>query len=137
MTKEQIIRGAILGAINKRDEAEKKAKNYPNNETLRENLRERESELNLLYSILYDETNKEEILKTKDFRLYRLAIQKRLENFIKAYEELEAIFENDEFDCNNFIVDNYPFEKSFDEYMQNLGDWQESIIENLNKFEKQ
>lgn len=72
-----------------------------------------------------------------NFKVYKSEFLKKLNNFIRAYEDLEAIFENDEFDCNNFIVDNYPFEKSFDEYMQNLGDWQESIIENLNKFEKQ
>ena len=68
-----------------------------------------------------------------NFKEYKEQFILKLNNFIRAYEELEEVFEND-IDCNNFICENYPFEKSFDEYLTRLYEWQESIMQNLDNY---
>lgn len=70
------------------------------------------------------------------FEEYKKQMKLRLFNFIEAYSDLEALFERDEFECNDFICDDYPFEKSFDEYLIAIMDWKNSIEENLEKYKK-
>lgn len=70
------------------------------------------------------------------FEEYKKQMKLRLFNFIQAYADLQALFENDEFDCNDFICEDYPFELSFDEYLIKLSDWQYSIEVKLENYKK-
>lgn len=67
-----------------------------------------------------------------NFSKYRIELQNKLRNFQESFNELKENFEDtDLFDCNDFICDNYPFEKSFDEIM--VDDWINSINDKLTK----
>lgn len=52
-------------------------------------------------------------------------------NFVKAWYELEEVFSNIYYDCNEYIVDKYPFHLSFDEI--DVYDWRDSVIELIEK----
>lgn len=56
-----------------------------------------------------------------------------LENFKRTYDDLKDIFVSSDIDLNQYIVNNYPFDKSFEEL--NIDDWINSIKENLEKGE--
>ena len=71
------------------------------------------------------------------FEEYKKELTQKVFNFIKAYDELNTLFvDNEDFDCNDFICDDYPFEKSFDEYFLKLSDWDMKIKENLEHYKK-
>lgn len=67
----------------------------------------------------------------KGFESYKIELLNKLNCFKEAYENLKSFFDNDDFDCNNYICDNYPFDKSFDEL--NISDWINSVEKNLEK----
>ena len=63
---------------------------------------------------------------------YKELMHQRMHNLYSAFSKLQELFENDEFECNDYICDNYPFEMSFDEYAGKVSDWHVSTMENLN-----
>ena len=68
--------------------------------------------------------NKEELIKSlKD-------LDKSFYNVLCLFEKIET--ENN-IDINDYIINKYPFKKSFDEVSIDLSNWIESIINNLNK----
>ena len=68
--------------------------------------------------------NKEELIRSlKD-------LDKSFYNVLCLFEKIET--ENN-IDINDYIINKYPFEKSFDEVSIDLSNWIESIINNLNK----
>ncbi len=64
---------------------------------------------------------------------YKKQMGERMNNLINAIEDLVDLFEEEDFECNDYIQDNYPFEKSFDEYLIAVMDWRDSTLENLEK----
>lgn len=71
----------------------------------------------------------EEILKD-DFK--KVLIEK-MEAFKKAYEDLLEVFLDCEFEANDYIIENYPFEESFDEYYLKISEWIDSTKEAIKK----
>lgn len=72
--------------------------------------------------------------KLEKFYVYKEKLIILLENLQQAHEALRELFDEEEtFDCNDFICDDYPFEKSFEEI--NIADWIYSISKNLAKYE--
>ena len=68
--------------------------------------------------------NKEELIRClKDLN----------ENFYNVLCLFEKIEVENNIDINDYIIDKYPFRKSFDEVNVDLFDWIENIIDNLNK----
>ena len=68
--------------------------------------------------------NKEELIRNlKD-------LDKSFYNVLCLFEKIET--ENN-IDINDYIINKYPFKKSFDEVSIDLSNWIESIIDNLNK----
>ena len=68
--------------------------------------------------------NKEELIRSlKD-------LDKNFYNVLCLFEKIET--ENN-IDINDYIINKYPFKKSFDEVSIDLSNWIESIINNLNK----
>ena len=68
--------------------------------------------------------NKEELIRgLKD-------LDKSFYNVLCLFEKIET--ENN-IDINDYIINKYPFKKSFDEVSIDLSNWIESIINNLNK----
>ena len=68
--------------------------------------------------------NKEELIRSlKD-------LDKSFYNVLCLFEKIET--ENN-IDINDYIINKYPFKKSFDEVSIDLSNWIESIINNLNK----
>ena len=68
--------------------------------------------------------NKEELIRNlKD-------LDKSFYNVLCLFEKIET--ENN-IDINDYIINKYPFKKSFDEVSIDLSNWIESIINNLNK----
>lgn len=68
------------------------------------------------------------------FNNYKAKLLAKLLQLKNAHDELKAFFDEEEdFDCNDFICDDYPFEKSFDEI--NIDDWIYAIASNLIKYE--
>ena len=67
---------------------------------------------------------------------YKKQMEERMNNLINAIEDLEDLFEEEGFECNDYIQDDYPFEKSFDEYLIAISDWKNSIEEKLEKYKK-
>ena len=70
-----------------------------------------------------------------DKKTYKEEMKKRMENFKKAYEDLVELFEDEDNEANDYIIDNFPFEKSFDEYLIGIYDWVNSTEEKLDKGE--
>ena len=64
---------------------------------------------------------------------YKKQMEERMNNLINAIEDLENLFEEEDFECNDFICDDYPFEKSFDEYLIPVMDWRDATMKNLEK----
>lgn len=60
-----------------------------------------------------------------------------LKDLDKSFYNVLCLFEKSEIDnnidINDYIIDKYPFEKSFDEVSTDLFKWIENIIDNLNK----
>ena len=65
---------------------------------------------------------------------YKEKLSKALNKFLESYNELKELFEDDDNDCNDYICNDYPFEKSFDEYA--ISDWVYATEENLKKGKK-
>lgn len=63
--------------------------------------------------------------------IYKQKMTSALIDFQNAYNKLVELFNDCDNDCNNYICDNYPFEKSFDEIP--VDDWVNSTIDNLDK----
>lgn len=70
----------------------------------------------------------------KEAANYKMQLLAKINSFKEAYNDLKTLFESDADDCNKYICDNYPFDKSFDEL--NISDWINSIEENLKKGDK-
>ena len=74
--------------------------------------------------------------KKERFEKYKDNLLAKVIQFRRAYEELRDFFDSEEeFECNDFICEDYPFDKSFDEYC-NITDWQYAIQEKLEEYEK-
>ena len=69
-----------------------------------------------------------------EFNEYKEKLSKALNKFLESYNELKELFEDDDNECNDYICDDYPFEKSFDEY--GISDWVYATEENLKKGKK-
>lgn len=66
------------------------------------------------------------------FRQYRENLLAKLYQFKNAHEELVEFFEdNENFECNDFICNDYPFDKSFNELA--IANWVNTIEEKLDK----
>lgn len=84
----------------------------------------------MIYMMEYSDELKGKIKEVRDFENFKDKLMHKLENFQKAYNELSEFFEQEEkFDCNDFICDDYPFEKSFDEIQ--VSDWVYTVEEKL------
>lgn len=62
---------------------------------------------------------------------YEETLMKRMYAFLKAYDDLVELFDGEEIDCNDYITDDYPFDKSFDEI--NVSDWVFTTEEKIKK----
>lgn len=62
---------------------------------------------------------------------YKLKLQEAMLNFKKAYDDLVDLFYDCDNECNDYIVDEYPFEESFDEYQLKIGDWVEATLNKI------
>ena len=62
-----------------------------------------------------------------------------LEKLYDAFLECEEAFENDQFDCNDYIVgskkteDEYPFRWSFDEMLCQVSNWVDGCLFRINE----
>lgn len=65
------------------------------------------------------------------FELYRLELKLAMNQLMSAWGRCNELFLDSRFDCNDFIVDNYPFDKSFDEIP--VRKWCESVIDRLDE----
>ena len=68
------------------------------------------------------------------FKEYKKKMLEGFSKFMEAYDNLVEIFYDDEFECNDFITKNYPFERSFDDLC--IGHWRDTVEEKLNAYEK-
>ena len=60
---------------------------------------------------------------------YEKELKESMENFKKVWKKCLNLFNSCDFDCNDYIVENYPFESSFDEI--NVEDWCDTIIDSI------
>ena len=73
--------------------------------------------------------------KKERFEKYKENLLAKLLQLKNAYDELNEFFDREEeFDCNDFICDDYPFDKSFNELA--IADWTYTIEDKLNEYEK-
>ncbi len=64
----------------------------------------------------------------------KIAKENMIESLIKlqnAWSDVSECFNNNTIDCNDYICDGYPFEKSFDDI--NIFEWINNSIDNLQK----
>lgn len=56
-----------------------------------------------------------------------------MKKMAKNMEEMLDIINNINEDVNEYIIDDYPFDKSFDEIVCEVGEWVETVEKNINK----
>lgn len=60
---------------------------------------------------------------------YEKKLKESMEDLKKAWNKCLDIFNGYDFDCNDYIVENYPFKSSFDEI--NVAEWCTTVIDNI------
>lgn len=60
---------------------------------------------------------------------YEKKLKESMEDLKNVWNKCLNIFNGSDFDCNEYIVENYPFESSFDEI--NVEDWCDTVIDKI------
>lgn len=60
---------------------------------------------------------------------YEKELKETMQELKKVWKKCLEVFDNCDFDCNDYIVENYPFNSSFDEI--NVTDWCDTIVDKI------
>ncbi len=60
---------------------------------------------------------------------YEKELKETMQELKKVWKKCLEVFDNCDFDCNDYIVENYPFNSSFDEI--NVEDWCDTIVDKI------
>ena len=60
---------------------------------------------------------------------YEKELKETMQELKKVWKKCLEVFDNCDFDCNDYIVENYPFNSSFDE--MNVEDWCDTIVDKI------